>query len=66
MRFLRYPVVKVALFVWAILVPLARAADRMSFETTPPPVGPWLLLALMVGPLLFSVAFSLAVLRLPG
>lgn len=47
------------------MVPLALVADWMSFEGPRPAVGPWLLFVLMVGPLLFSAAFSLAVVRLP-
>ena len=66
MRYLRYPAVKVSLLVWALLVPLAVLADRSSFEGSHPPVGPWLLLVLMAGPLLLSAALSLAVLRLPA
>ncbi|MFM7180497.1 MAG: hypothetical protein ACKO2G_03410 [Verrucomicrobiales bacterium] len=66
MRYLRHPAVKAALLIWALLLPLAWLADRLSFEAVPPPVGPWLLLVLMVGPLIFSAAFSLAVLRLPA
>ena len=66
MRYLRYPAVRASLLVWALLLPLAWFADQMSFETVRPPVGPWLLLVLMAGPLLFSAAFSLAVLRLPA
>jgi monofunctional biosynthetic peptidoglycan transglycosylase len=38
----------------------------MSFVGPRPVVGPWLLLVLMVGPLFFSAAFSLAVVRLPA
>jgi hypothetical protein len=66
MRYLRYPAVRTSLLIWAILLPMAWLADRTSFEAAPPPVGPWLLLVLMAGPLLFSAAFSLAVLRLPA
>ena len=66
MRYLRYPAVKASLLVWALLLPVARLADRMFFGSVEPPVGPWLLLVLMAGPLLFSAAFSLAVLKLPA
>jgi NADH dehydrogenase [ubiquinone] 1 alpha subcomplex assembly factor 1 len=66
MRYLRYPAVKVALVCWFGLVPLAWLADWMSFEGPRPVVGPWMLFVLMFGPLLFSAAFSLAVVRLPA
>ena len=66
MRYLRYPVVKVALACWFGMVPLAWLADWMSFEGPRPVVGPWMLFVLMFGPLLFSAAFSLAVVRLPA
>ena len=65
MRYLRYPAVLAALACWFGMVPLAWVADGMSFEGPRPAVGPWLLFVLMVGPLLFSAAFSLAVVRLP-
>jgi NADH dehydrogenase [ubiquinone] 1 alpha subcomplex assembly factor 1 len=66
MRYLRYPAVKVALVCWFGMVPLAWFADWMSFEGPRPVVGPWMLFVLMVGPLLFSAALSLAVVRLPA
>ena len=66
MRYLRFPAVKVALACWFGMVPLACFADWMSFEGPRPVVGPWMLLVLMFGPLLFSAAFSLAVVRLPA
>ena len=66
MRYLRYPPVMVALVLWALLLPLAWFADRISFEAAHPPVGPWMLLVLMIGPLVFSAAFSFAVLKLPA
>jgi len=66
MRYLRYPAVKVALACWFGMVPLAWFADWMSFEGLRPVIEPWMLLVLMFGPLLFSAAFSLAVVRLPA
>lgn len=66
MRYLRYPAVKVAVACWFGLVPLAWLADWMYFDGPRPVVGPWMLLVLMFGSLLFSAAFSLAVVRLPA
>lgn len=66
MRSLRYPAVKVALACWFGMIPLAWLADWMSFEAPRPIVGPWMLSVLMFGALLFSAAFSLAVLRWPA
>lgn len=67
MRYLRHPAVRSALLFWLALLPFAWMADRRAFESlSAPPVGPWTLLVLMVGPLVFSAALSLAVLRLPA
>ena len=66
MRYLRFPFVKAALLLWAAMLPIAWLADWTAFEGTRPPLGPWTLLVLMVGPLLFSAAFSFAVLKLPA
>jgi NADH dehydrogenase [ubiquinone] 1 alpha subcomplex assembly factor 1 len=66
MKYLRYPAVKVTLAVCIGALPLAWLADGLSFEGPRPEVGPWTLLVLMSGPLLFSAALSLAVLHLPA
>lgn len=66
MRYLRYPAVVASLSIWVASVPLAQIADQLAFVGPHPSVGPWLLLVLMAGPLLFSTALSLAVLRLPA
>jgi NADH dehydrogenase [ubiquinone] 1 alpha subcomplex assembly factor 1 len=66
MRYLRYPAVKLALGCWFGLMPLAWMADCLSFEGPRPAVGPWLLVVLMLGPLPFTAALSLAILRLPA
>ncbi len=67
MRYLRYPAVRAALLLWVALIPFAWFADSLAFAApVAPPVGPWMLFVLMAGPLLFSAALSLAVLRLPA
>ena len=65
MRYLLYPAVVVSLVICFGSLPLAWLADSMAFQGPRPAVGPWTLLVLMAGPLLFSAAFSLAVVRLP-
>ena len=65
MRYLLYPAVLLALAICFGTLPLAWWADPMAFEGFRPPVGPWILLVLMAGPLLISAALSLAILRLP-
>jgi NADH dehydrogenase [ubiquinone] 1 alpha subcomplex assembly factor 1 len=66
MRYLLSPAVKVALACWFGLMPLAWLADGMSLEGSRPAVGPWMLWVLMFGPLPFTAALTLAILRLPA
>jgi len=65
MRYLLYPVVKVALSCWFALMPLAWFADCLFFAGPRAAVGPWMLLVLMLGPIPFTAALNLAILNLP-